>query len=109
MRLSCKRTRRSFLKAALGCGLAVYVPGVLLPEKKRPLDTIPLVFKHKPTVAYCTWYKPGIWMMPRDVASGIKGMVVIHAEKDFVFLKMDNDAWAIRDANNPGSPLAKEV
>lgn len=92
-----KRNRRSFLKAALGCGLAVYVPGVL--PKILP----------KPTVEYTTWYKPGIWALPKDLASGIKGMVVIHADKNFVFMKMDHDAWAIRDANNPGSPLAREV
>lgn len=103
-----KRNRRSFLKAALGCVAAVSVPGVLLSVKK-PLNTIPLFFKHKPTVEYTTWYKPGIWAVPKGSESGIKGMVVIHRDKNFVFMKMDNDAWAIRDADNPGSPLAKEV
>ena len=79
-----KRNRRSFLKAALGCATALVVPGVL--PKIIP----------KPVVETCTWYKPGIWAMPKPIAIDAKlleGSIIVFETDGVVHLKFRNGSW----------------
>lgn len=90
MSLNCKKTRRRFLKAALGCVTAVFVPGVLLTDKKfvNTVTTLPATFK------LSTWYKPGIWALPKPIDGKLlEGSTVVFETKDHVHLKWSNDPW----------------
>lgn len=81
-----KRNRRSFLKAVLGCGVAVVVPGALLSEKKfvNTVTTVPNVF------TYWSWYKPGIWAMPKDAAKLVPGAIIVRDLGDVVHIRMED-------------------
>ena len=86
-----KRNRRSFLKAALGCATALVVPGVLPSVTPKPkLELL------RPTARenIVSWYKPGIWAMPKGSAKAIEGTIIVHETADVVYLKMMVDgSW----------------
>lgn len=75
-----KRTRRSFLRAALGCSVAALgVPGALL-------SVTP-----KPELTYTSWYKPGIWALPKPIDGKLlEGSVIVSETIDRVYVKMKN-------------------
>jgi hypothetical protein len=74
-----KRNRRSFLKAALGCATALVVPGVL-----------PRIPTPEPEIKITTWYKPGIWAMPKGSAKLIPGVIIIKEIGPIVHVTFDN-------------------
>lgn len=74
-----RKTRRSFLKAALGCAAALCVPVRLSSE---------------PEVKLCSWYKPGIWAVPKGTNIDLLDSSVVVLRTDgVVFLRFDGGMW----------------